>query len=330
MRPALSKHIINAGILPKKKRKSKKLLKDLNIEQIDIRKTEWRKIDGVWQTPQGLSPSDQESMEKVENWVREITRISPAILDQDENKDTDNTSINSDILDNQLSAVEGYKKIEIIESRGTKQEVEIEEPLDQEDHQEPLGIEIEKKPWVPKAKMLVALIFGIVITTMLLIGNNLYNPKQQSILSSQTPSNTQRLGFSSPITIKGLGNIYLYNNEWDPKDPEILAQINPIAVIVTSAYINLKLKEIKYSKKEISTRVSDIDKNKTPLLVIIPEGLESPTNNTKLWVYKSGSILVERTIKDKTTWKVKRIDKDGADKLTAMTSKLPFLEKKQK
>ena len=38
-------------------------------------------------------------------------------------------------------------------------------------------------------------------------------------------------------------------------------------------------------------------------------------------------IIPIRTIKNKTTWKAKRIDKDGADKLAEMTSKLPFLNK---
>jgi vacuolar-type H+-ATPase subunit F/Vma7 len=318
MRPAEKIHLVKV----KAKGKHKKVM------EIDIRKSPWDKIRGKWINPEGLSPIDKESIEKVENWVRQITRIS-ANLDQ---TDGITEEINlEEVLDQQLSAVEGHKKVEIIDHlklHGPKR-VDVTQPLE-EAEQTPLGIELEKKPWIDNAKKIAALLSGVSIAIIIVLANNLRDPKEQSILSSVTPSNTHRVGFSSPIKLDGIGHVYLYNQNWNEKleKEDIIEQVKPAAIQILSSYSNLQLEKVEFPKEEIRKRVAAIDKNKTPMLVVIPEGKEQKENNTKLWISKTGQIFLERTIKTKTTWEMRKM-KDPEDN-TIKEMKLPFLNEQKK
>jgi hypothetical protein len=314
MRPAEKIHLINA----KPKGNSKRII------EIDIRKSPWNKIKGKWVNTEGLTPIDIESIKKVEDWVRQITRISANLS---EPKEVDEKNELTELLDQQLSAVEGHKKIEIIDHlklHGAKK-VDVTEPLEDTD-QAPLGIELEGKPWIDNAKKIAALLSGISIAIIIALANNLRETKEQSILSSATPSDTHKTGFSSPIKLNGIGHVYLYNQDWDKEleKEDIVKQVKPPAIQILSSYSNLQLEKINFPKEEIRNRVTAIDKNKTPLLVVIPEGKEQKENNTKLWISRSGQIFLERTRKSKTTWEMMKI-KDPKDN-TIKAMKLPFLK----
>jgi hypothetical protein len=317
MKPAEDKHIVNA----RKRGKGRK-----SIFQIDIRQSSWKKMGTKWVNSQGFIPTDKESIKKVENWVREISSLSPIFLDTETVTETEMPNT-TDILDHQLSAVEGHKKIEIIEQRRNHQEAEV-EALPEEEVDEPIGVEIDKKPWAKHAKMITALLSGIAIAIILILGNNLREPRKQSLLSSSSPSDTHTLGFSQPLPLKGIGTVYLYNQNWDPSDPESEKAVKPATVRILSAYTNLRFEESRLPTKEINLRVSRIDDEKIPMLVIIPEGRDQKHNNTKLWISENGSTFLERTINKKTSWKLLKLKEDSNTYLRDLN--LEFLERNKK
>jgi hypothetical protein len=297
MKPAEEKHLIKAYRKVKRK-------KEYSI--IDIRQSEWRKIKGKWLNPNGWTPEDSKSIKKIEAWVAEITRIGPAsVAGEDDNEDT----TPKDALDHQLSAVEGHKKIEIIDTRGTRRDPEIEAP-EEKPELPPIGVELEKKPWIEKAKLGAALLAGVIIPIILIYSNNLRAPKKQSFLSSDSPSNTGLVGFSDPIPIKGVGTAFFYNQNWEGRPQTMEEKIKPLAMQLVNAYNNLNIKEIRYGKEEKRKKIKEIDENSIPMLVVVPEGKALKSNNTKLWVSRIETIYIERTIEEKTTWTIGRL-KDG-------------------
>lgn len=316
MKPAEEKHLILAC---KGKGKSKKK----NVQTLDIRESSWEKRGNKWVNPQGLSPYDNPSIKKIENWVNEITRISPAMLDGEKHELEEEDETNK--LDHQLSAVEGHKKVEILDNRGTKQEAQITDPPNQQ-FVEPLGIELEKKPWIDNAKMITVMLASITLTILVILGNNLRVPKEQSILSDASPSNIETIGFSSPLYLKGIGAVYLYNQKWEFKTEEEKEQkVKPIVIKLLSAYQNLRFDNVLEPKDRITKIISEIDSKKIPMLVIVPEGKEKRQNNTKIWVSKSQSIFMERTVNNKTTWKRIRLKGNAEEEM-----KLPFLKSEKR
>jgi len=309
MKPAESKHIIKTIKNGSKRGKT---------TETDLRQSSWRKINGTWVNNENLRPANKESINKIEQWVKEITRISPLLSETESEVAPDQI----EILDHQLSAVEGHKKIELIEAKDTKKDAEVEHPENEEE--DPLGIELESQPWIKKAKIVATTLSIMAISLLLLVGNKMRESKEHSILSSTSQSDEHKGGFSEPLIIKGVGVVYLYNQDWDLSGKNkgaIEDLIKPLSIQLIGAHSNLKFKEIRLTKETIRQRVSAIDEEKIPMLVMIPEGKTKKSNNTKIWISKKGRIFIERTRNNKTTWKLVRLPEDQHDKLS-----IPILE----
>lgn len=299
MRPAEEIHLINAKRRVKRKQETTLL---------DIRSTGWEKVKGKWKSSEGWIPSDPLSVYKIDEWVKEITRIAPAWEDEEQ----DNSILSEqEVLDQQLSAVEGHKKVEILTTWKDKTAAIIEEPQEIEEMLIPIGIELEKKPWAESAKIICTLLAGVAVAAVLIYSNNVRRPEKQTVLTPQVGTDTEILGFSSPIKINGAGTIYLYNQDWETENPigqeDIKQKLKPTALKLVSDYSNLQLENIALPKEERRKRIRQIDDDKIPMLVIVPEGKDLKENNTKIWLSKSQLILIERTINDKTTWSVAKI-----------------------
>jgi hypothetical protein len=152
-----------------------------------------------------------------------------------------------------------------------------------------------------RAKMEVALIFAAAITSILLYGNHLRNAPRPQILDNSKTSQSTGGKFSSALKMPGVGTAYVYNQDW-PKNTNWQEEVKAVSMKVVSLYNQSKLIFPNIKQDEKDAIIKTINKNKKPLLVIIPEGIDTATHQTKLWVTREGVVLIEKTRDAKKTW----------------------------
>jgi hypothetical protein len=271
MRPPEDKDLIQAiRIVDGKKEKT----------TIDIRVSRWQKINNKWVSDESWTPANKDSVNKLDAWIREITRIIPSL------SGTEATHKERD-LDDQLSAVEGHKKIEIEETKDSWIEPTVEETKE-----EPrIGEEIEKEPWVDRAKILLGILLGAIIAGFFIYANRPVSQKEEDekLFIKEEFIKLEKGNWSPGKKFPGIGTIHLYNTSWDKiGDKEDL--VKRIALQIIVEFEDGKLEELNLSEKEQLRRIKEILDSKRPLLILIPEN--SP--RTTLWVSRAGGIIKER------------------------------------
>jgi hypothetical protein len=284
MKVAQEQHLINAA-------KTSKKVKETCI--LDIRETQWQKIGGVWKSVDGWTPTDPESVIKIEQWVKEITRIMPRASTREDNEDPDS-------LDHQLSAVEGHKKIEIDETKHTWTEAEVEQP-----EEEPrIGEEIEKEPWVPRAKIELAILLGAIIAGFFIYANSPSGNSDAKIFIQEELNKLEDGPWDTGEAFAAIGQVDIYNKEW-PNSKSDVAAIRGAVTIIMKQYKNNKLEKMNLTEEEQAKRIEDINKLKRPMLIIRPEG----EKGTKLWVSPAATIIKETKTEDgQLTWEFMRAE----------------------
>jgi hypothetical protein len=297
MRPAEFKDLIKATKLSGKKSgnipESKTSGKPPKTSTIDIRLEKWQKINDRWVNDSGWSPYDALSVKKVENWIEEITSLNPR-----KNRDVSHLNYHPDHtpehLEGQLSAVEGHKKIEIEELKDSWVKPEIEEIKEDER----LGQELEQEPWIDRAKTLVGILLASIVALYFIYVNKPAKPSlEERLFITQEFIKLENKNWSQPKRFPSIGSVYLYNSDWEKIDtPE--GKLKGILLIIQDEYQQNTLETLKLSPKEELRRIKEIVDSDRPLLIYIPEG----SDNIKLWISRTGSIIKERIENDELSW----------------------------
>jgi len=271
MRPAEDKHLISA---------KRVVNKNVETATFDIRTDRWQKSEGVWVSENGWSPIDPHSIAKVEQWVEEISRIIPT----HRNVEEDHKSARAR-LDDQLSAVEGHKKIEIDETKDSWVD-----PVVEEKKEEPsLGEELEKEPWINRAKTLVGILLGTIIALFITYVNRPME-KDDSLFIQEELIKLQEGPWSAGKKIPGVGIIHLYNLSWEKADTTD-TETKRVAVTLLTEFEDSSFEKVILTEKEQLRRIEEMIKSARPLLIFLPESKE----NTRLWVSRTGSVIIEKT-----------------------------------
>jgi hypothetical protein len=270
MRPPEKKHLIQA----------KRVVNNIEeTSEIDIRITRWQKINSVWVNEAGWSPMGKESISKIEDWVDEISSIIPT-----KKKKRKKRGKEEDNLDNQLSAVEGHKKIEIEETKDTWNDPVVEE-VKEEPH---IGEELETEPWINRAKTLVGLLLGAIIAIFIIYSNKPYVPKTQSPFVKEELTKLNKGPWSKGKTFPTIGKVYLYNTDWNNIEATDF-ELKQVLITLLDEFNEKKLDTLTLSEKEEIRRIEEIIQSKRPLIIFVPH----EHSKTRLWVSRAGGIIKE-------------------------------------